>query len=122
MTELTLETEAEEFFRVPLGESATKGRGPSPQLCWRSPRSSACIWATRCWGWGRNSAATVIAPRDEVVPGREELEKEKGEKERNYVLADVLNPLRGTYRGLAPPGVRGRGVGGQKLGKQGGSQ
>ena len=121
MKELTLETEAEEFFRVPLGESTTKGRDPSPQLCWRrSPCSSVCIWATTCGCWGRNSAATVLAPSDEVVPGREGLEKEKGEKERNYVLADVLNPLRGTYRGLAPPGVRGRG--GQKLEKQAGSQ
>lgn len=59
--------------------------------------------------WRRNSAATVIAPSDEVVPGRGGLEKEKGEKDRNYVLADVLNPLRGTLQRAGSPWSKGAG-------------
>ena len=49
----------------------------------------------------------VIAPSDEVVPGRGGLEKEKGEKDRNYVLADVLKPLRGTLQRAGSPWSKG---------------
>ena len=36
-----------------------------------------------------------------------EQEKEKGEKDRNYVLADVLNPLRGTLQRAGSPWSKG---------------